>query len=178
MLLMSGGIDSTALLDFYLRDYSNIECVHFQYGQPNAESERNSVEKITDYYKVKTRVIDIKIPMAQRNDELIGRNTFFVLAVGALGIAPSRIAIGIHSDSDYYDCSKEFLNDCQRILDGYFAGVVKLEAPFIDFTKSDIINYSKKYSVPLELTYSCYRQNYPPCGECPSCLDRLMLNEY
>jgi len=177
LLLASGGIDSTALLDFYLKHNNNVECIHFQYGQPNAQSEKTAIEKITEYYKVKKRIINLDIIMARRNDEFIGRNAFFILATSALGISPARIALGIHSGSRYYDCTKDFLNDCQRILDGYFAGVVKIEAPFIDFTKSDIIRYCKKYKVPVELTYSCFRQNYPPCGNCPSCLDRAMLNE-
>jgi len=177
LLLASGGIDSTALLDFYIRNDSYVECIHFQYNQPNAKSERKAFENIIKHYHVKGRVFDLKIPMAQRNDELIGRNVFFVLGAGALGISPSRISIGIHSDSEYYDCTKEFLFDCQRILDGYYAGLVKVEAPFIDFTKVDIIKYCMKYDVPLNMTYSCFRQNNPPCGKCPSCQDRLMINE-
>ena len=143
----------------------------------DAESERKSFENITKHFQVKKRILELKIPMATRKDELIGRNVFFVLAAGALGVSPSRISIGIHSDSIYYDCSKDFLNDCQRVLDGYYAGLVKVEAPFIEFTKRDVIEYCKKYDVPLNLTYSCYRQNFPPCGTCPSCLDRLMINE-
>lgn len=115
--------------------------------------------------------------MARRNEELIGRNALFILVTSALGISPARIALGIHSGSEYYDCTKDFLDDFQKILDGYFTGVVKVEAPFIDFTKLDILEYCKKYKIPVELTYSCFRQNYPPCGICSSCLDRMKFYE-
>lgn len=42
LLLLSGGIDSTALLHFYLQKKSDILCIHFQYGQANSLSERKA----------------------------------------------------------------------------------------------------------------------------------------
>ena len=61
----------------------------------------------------------------------------------------------------------------QGLLDGYFAGSVQLETPFINYTKKDIIGYAVENQVPLDLTYSCLSRNDPPCGRCPACLDRI-----
>jgi 7-cyano-7-deazaguanine synthase len=177
LLLASGGIDSTALLDFYLRRKSSIACIHFQYGQPSAKSEEEAFRKITEYYGVRGEIIPLEFNMARRKDEVSSRNALFVLVASSLGVSPVRIALGIHSDSPYYDCTRSFINDCQQILDGYYSGAVRLEAPFIDFTKRDILNYCKLNGVPVNLTYSCLRKNYPPCGICPACLDRVKYDE-
>lgn len=177
LLLASGGIDSTALLDFYLKRKSNIECIHFQYEQPSAKSEEEAFHKIIEYYRVRGEIIRLKFNMARRKDEVSCRNALFVLIASSLGISPVRIALGIHFDSPYYDCTKSFINDCQKILDGYYSGTIRVEDPFIDFTKKDILNYCKSNDVPVNLTYSCLRKNDPPCGMCPACFDRVKYNE-
>lgn len=177
MLLASGGIDSTALLNFYLLQEEELECIHFQYGQPSAKSEMDSIEKITAHYDIRLRIITMSLPMHKRKYEYLGRNALFVLSTSSLGIIPSRISLGIHSGSNYYDSTHNFLKDCQHLLDGYFYGAVRLEAPFINYNKNDIIAYCKKNKVPLDLTYSCLVKNHPPCGICPSCHDRRRFLE-
>lgn len=176
LLLLSGGIDSLALLHFYLRRNEDVKCIHFNYNQPNIKSESEAVQKISKFYGIKTETLNYCLPIAYRGDEVYCRNTLFVLIAASLGYPNVRISLGIHSDSSYYDASDLFLEDCQRILDGYFSGSVKVEAPFIGYNKMDIIDYCQKYNVPLSLTYSCFRKEAPPCGECPSCLDRRKLD--
>lgn len=172
LLLISGGIDSTALIDFYLRKNAKFTCLHFQYGQPSGKSEGIAVDRITKYYKVDVRIINLEPRTAQRGDEFLCRNGLFVLTSASLVKAPAQIAIGTHTGSRYYDCTPSFLTDCQRLLDGYFGGTVGVVAPFINLTKPDIIKYCNEREVPLQLTYSCVRQDEPPCGECASCKDR------
>lgn len=172
VILASGGIDSTALIDFYLRRKYTIKCIHFQYGQASAKSERSAFEKITRFFKVEKAIIDLGFSIRKRKEEAICRNALFVFAASSIIPQPERISIGIHAGSSYYDSTRLFVKDCQRILDGYFSGTVRVEAPFIDLTKLDIVNYCKNYGVPINLTYSCHRKNYPPCGKCNSCLDR------
>lgn len=172
LLLTSGGIDSTALIDFYLRRNLRVRCIYFQYGQPSAQSEKAAVERICAHYKVEKEIVTLEFPMARRKEEFVCRNILFVLAASSLELPPLRIALGIHAGSQYYDCTRSFLDDCQRILDGYYSGTVRVEAPFLDFIKIDIVEYCQANDVPLDFTYSCQRQNYPPCGKCKSCLDR------
>lgn len=174
VLLLSGGIDSTALVDFYLRRKAMLECVHFQYGQPSAESEKIAVEKVMSHYKVNCRVINLGFKLQQARDEFFCRNALFILIAGTSTLPPARIILGIHAGSYYYDSSMPFLRDCRAVLEGYFAGTVTLGAPFIQFTKNEIIDYCKKYDVPLDLTYSCIRQDHEPCGLCGPCLDRRL----
>lgn len=172
-VLVSGGLDSTALLEFYREMHSNITGIHFQYGQPASESELRSVHRISSHYGIRTRVYDISIPLAVRGAEVIGRNALFVLSVAAtLPEGCTKIALGIHSGTSYYDSNPKFVEDMQRLLDGYLAGEVTVQAPFLNFTKGDIYLLCKEKNVPVDLTYSCERQNDEPCGECLSCVER------
>ena len=171
-MLASGGIDSSALIDFYLRRKASVLCVHFQYGQASDKSERASMERICGHYEVDYKVLDLDFPMAKRREELVFRNLLFILAACSLKEPPMRVALGIHAGTSYYGCSRLFLRDCQKILDGYFSGTAVVEAPFIEYTKADIISYSRENNVPLDLTYSCLVQNDPPCGGCSACRDR------
>jgi 7-cyano-7-deazaguanine synthase len=177
VVLLSGGIDSTALMDFYVRRGATLKCVHFQYGQSGGQSEVKAATEVAEYYRVKPQVAKLEFPVMKRNDEVVGRNAMFVMAAACLSPPPMRIALGIHSGPTYYDCSNSFVVDCQRLLDGYFGGMVRLETPFLRFGKSDIATYCKANNVPIHLTYSCLKQNYPPCGKCSSCLDRAAFVE-
>lgn len=177
VVLMSGGLDSTAMIDFYLRRKANVKYAHFQYGQSNGLSEAKAVKEVTEYYQVGGRVVELQFPLMRRRNELVGRNAVFVLGASCLEQPPTRIALGIHSGTEYYDCSKSFVDGYQRILDGYFGGTVRVEAPFLSFGKGDIAKYCKTNDVPIHLTYSCQRQNYPPCRVCSSCRDRIKFVE-
>jgi 7-cyano-7-deazaguanine synthase len=173
LLLVSGGIDSTALIDYYLKKGINPHCIHFQYGQKNDKSELKSFKKIMSYYKISDyEIIKFNFPFFENKYEVFGRNAVFVLGALALKNNPAVISLGCHSGTQYYDCSEPFIEDMQRVLDGYFKGTIQLDAPFITWSKQEIIEYCKKNKVPIDLTYSCIVQNEPPCGNCPPCLDR------
>lgn len=173
LILCSGGIDSTALIHYYKNQGLNVSGLHFQYQQLNDISESEAIEKISNYYSVSIKIARFCFPMKVKNHEYFCRNALFVLA--ATSFLPEnfyRIAIGIHSGTPYYDCTKSFIIDCQRMLDGYFGGTIYIEAPFLNLAKNQIYDYCYQQNIPLDLTYSCENQNYDECGVCPSCLDR------
>ena len=61
----------------------------------------------------------------------------------------------------------------ERLLNGYSGGEVTLSAPFLAYTKQEVIEIAgDKGVLHYHLTYSCERQNSFPCGKCPSCQDR------
>ena len=59
----------------------------------------------------------------------------------------------------------------QSIFDIYKNGLIKIDAPFLTFYKSQIYDYCIKEKVPLNLTYSCELGLKQPCGKCLSCKD-------
>jgi 7-cyano-7-deazaguanine synthase len=49
---------------------------------------------------------------------------------------------------------------------------LRVEAPFVTWTKKDIIKAGLELGVPYELTWSCYEGGETPCGVCGTCRDR------
>jgi len=50
---------------------------------------------------------------------------------------------------------------------------IELKTPLIHLKKEDIVKEAIKNEVPLELTWSCYKEENEACGVCDSCRLRL-----
>ncbi|UPM54527.1 7-cyano-7-deazaguanine synthase [Gottfriedia acidiceleris] len=173
LVLLSGGIDSTALLEYYLSKKYEVSALFFDYGQPSCKKESQVAQEICRHYEIDLIEAKMGFPLKNNNGEFVGRNALFIVV--ALSFLPSnysKIAIGIHTGTSYYDCSQTFVEDCQRLIDGYFSGTVLLEVPFLQYSKEQIIDYCIQKSIPISLTYSCELGHEGNCGKCLSCKDR------
>ena len=97
----------------------------------------------------------------------------------AEAIKAEAIFIGVHTYdySGYPDCRPEFYRAFDKVVTtGTKSGVekrkIKIITPLIHKTKAGIIRQGKRLGVPFELTWSCYRGQSKPCGECDSCYFR------
>ena len=160
----------------HLENKEKVKCIHLSYGQLNEKSELTAVKKIVDHFDCELDIVQIKYPITYRKKEILCRNAFFILSAASFDFIPKRISIGIHSGTEYYDCTLSFVKHCQNILDGYFSGTIRLEAPFVNNSKENIFQYSIEKNIPLDLTYSCIEGNQP-CGTCLSCTTRRKLFE-
>ena len=175
-VLLSGGIDSAALLEFYLRQQLKVRAVFVNFGQPAAKQEACAARAICDHYGVRLSVIAVKFDNDFFSGEITGRNAFLVFgAILTIGMQPGIISIGIHKGTPYYDCSDSFLKSIQNLVDGYAAGRIAIAAPFLDWTKPLILSFCRHVGVPFDLTYSCEMGGEHPCGRCLSCKDREAL---
>ena len=52
VILLSGGIDSSACIKFYLDLSYKVECIFCNYGQPAADAELAAAQSITKFYNV------------------------------------------------------------------------------------------------------------------------------
>lgn len=179
IVLLSGGIDSMACVEFYLEQGYTVEGVFFDYGQPAVKAERVAAKRIATHYGIKLRIIQLPQLCSNDRGEIYGRNAIFAMcALGINGYGTYKIAIGIHTGTSYSDCSSGFVDRINHLYDLYVNGMVILEAPFVEWTKEQIISYCIDLALPLDLTYSCEFGNEKPCGKCKSCLDRkVWLNE-
>lgn len=172
-VLLSGGIDSTALIQYYKDLGANVSAYFINYNQDSIDSENISVEKIAKYFDIPLRKINLGYKITKTNFEYIMRNSLFInIIASTIEENVDIIAMGIHSGTDYYDCSKKFISTMQDILDGYFKGKVNIDVPFIDWYKEDIFKYVFAKHIPIEMTHSCEIKSFVPCGNCPSCIDR------
>ncbi len=154
-----------------------MEGIFVDYGQKAGEKELSSARSIASHYGIKFLGCECTIPQGHGQGEIVGRNAFLVFA--ALLARPAFrgiICLGIHSGVPYYDCSKVFSRDVNRLLEGYTGGQVALDTPFLKWDKRMILEYCKDNDVPVGLTYSCEVGSDPPCGRCTSCRDRRALD--
>lgn len=177
VVLLSGGIDSAACVDFYIQ-LGRPPCGMFiDYGQPAAANEAQSATAISKYYSIPLISLTWKGHIAKGAGLIEGRNCFLLAA--AVMECPqniSVIAMGIHDGTNYVDCSQLFLERMQTVLNLYSDRRRQLAAPFVTWTKSDIYSYCHKRKIPVELTYSCEQGGPQPCENCLSCTDREMLH--
>jgi len=169
-ILHSGGIDSTALIHFYNKLSFAIKCLYIDFGQKSAKQEIKSVRKISKYYNLNNEILKVSGSKKYSTGEVIGRNLFFLsTAMMHHGNNRGIIAIGVHSGTQYIDCSKSFIEAVNKIYTFYTNGKIVIGTPFIEFTKYDILQYCLTEGVPLELTYSCESGTSLPCGKCNTC---------
>ncbi|MCG3212541.1 MAG: 7-cyano-7-deazaguanine synthase [Anaerolineae bacterium] len=173
IVCLSGGIDSTALIHYYLARGLSPQAICFDYGQAALEAEKKAALAVTQYYQVPLEIVRLTPIMEPLpSGEFVGRNLRLIFAAlshfnGKMGL----VSLGIHAQTGYYDCSPVFVDQVQTLLDGYYGGGIILDVPFLKFTKSDIVSYCISNQIPVDLTYSCERGS-DVCGCCASCIER------
>lgn len=89
----------------------------------------------------------------------------------------NAVFIGAHSEdfSGYPDCRPEFFNAFQQVVNigTKPESKINIEAPFVEWSKTDIAKRGLELDVPYEHTWSCYRDEAPACGTCDACAFRL-----
>ena len=176
LVLLSGGIDSTACLDFYLELGRPACALLVGHGQPAEPREAQAAYAVTTHYGVPLATPRFMAARPKSPGLISGRNAFLVTA--AMMERPpsvSVIAIAVHAGTGYADCSGDFIGRMQAVLDLYSEGV-QLAAPFLDWTKAEILEYCLMKGVPINLTYSCEKGKVTPCRNCLSCMDRMALD--
>ncbi|HAB93500.1 MAG TPA: 7-cyano-7-deazaguanine synthase QueC [Lachnospiraceae bacterium] len=106
------------------------------------------------------------------------RNGLFLSS--AASIALSRdcgvIYYGAHADDAagcaYPDCSPVFNNAMNEAIYEGSGRQLRIEAPFVNMNKADVVKIGLELGVPYELTWSCYEGGEEPCGKCGTCIDR------
>lgn len=107
------------------------------------------------------------------------RNGLFLSSAASIALSKGCEVIyyGAHSDdaagSAYPDCSESFN---RAIGDAIYIGsgnALRIEAPFVNKTKEDVVRTGIGLKVPYELTWSCYEGKDEPCKKCGTCLDRI-----
>ena len=202
VVLLSGGMDSaTAAVEAASRGY-DLYALHVSYGQRTATQEFECATSLAehleaaDFLHVETGHL-AKIGASSLTDEAIEVEeadldsdeipTSYVpfrnanLLSMAVSYAEANdceaVFIGAHSEdfSGYPDCRPAFFEAFERVID---VGTkpetdIAIEAPFAEWSKTEIARHGLDLGVPFDLTWSCYRSEAPACGTCDSCAFRL-----
>ncbi|MBQ3199714.1 MAG: 7-cyano-7-deazaguanine synthase QueC [Firmicutes bacterium] len=107
------------------------------------------------------------------------RNGLFIAV--AASVAESRgcerIFYGAHRDdaagAAYPDCSEAFKQAMNLAVCEGTGGHLRLEAPFVEMNKAQVVAEGLRLNVPYHLTWSCYEGGGEACGVCGTCIDRI-----
>lgn len=111
------------------------------------------------------------------------RNGLFISSAAAIALSKkcSVIYYGAHADdaagNAYPDCSSVFNNAMNTAVYEGSGKQLKIEAPFVNMTKADVVKIGLELNVPYKLTWSCYEGEDKPCGKCGTCIDRAKAFE-
>lgn len=172
LVLFSGGIDSTSCIYYYQKLNFKVIGLFVDYGQPAAYQESNAVDKLSAILGIEIVKIKSKINIDIKEGFIQGRNLLlFAVSLSSFPFNQGIISLGIHSGTNYPDCSAKFVDLNQSMLDLYTGGNIIIDCPFLNMNKKEIFNYFIKTNIPIELTYSCELGGERPCGKCLTCLD-------
>lgn len=116
------------------------------------------------------------------NTYVPGRNTILLAYAFAyaesLGIADIFIGCNSVDYSNYPDCRPEYIEKYEQTINLAKArvdGNIKIHAPLLHLSKSEIIILGRSLGVDYSLTTSCYNpdEDGHPCAGCDACLLRL-----
>lgn len=178
LVLLSGGIDSTALL----LDHDFDAALFVDYGQPARHEEIAAASRMADRFGIDLAVMRTSFflgPMGAepgaagarvvpgRNAMLIALGTNFVSTDGPHG----EVFIGCHADdaAAYPDCKWRWLSDMDVAMSSAYG--VRVFAPLITDTKRAIRSRLAAAQIEFSNLWSCYSPQAPnvPCGTCNSC---------
>ena len=202
IVLVSGGMDSCVTAAIARSEYAEIAFLHISYGQTTEERERKAFNDIADHYQIEKR-LDVSIEYLAKiggssltdramtvgeadleNKEIPNTyvpfrngNMLSIAASWAEVLGASAIYIGAVAEdsSGYPDCRPEFYKAFQAAIDAGTKPETRIEirTPIIHLSKAEIVKKGIELGAPLELSWSCYRENDLACGTCDSCALRL-----
>ena len=188
--LASGGADSSILMFLLQKKGHDILPLHINYGQKSEKLELEAYNKVCAFLNLKPAVIDAKglkkiesglttstlSPI--ENPFFPGRNLLFLVIGSSYAFSKSikTISVGFLDNSEFPDQNKEFVKKTEDLLKISLNYGVTILTPLINLDKKEVLNLAKKYSFPLDLTYSCYLGINPPCGRCHACKDIIMAS--
>lgn len=202
--ILSGGMDSTLASYIAKNEGYEIIAIHFNYGQRTEKKELQAFREVCGDLKIKEKYeIDIpfftQIGASALTDEAIDipidgveegvpityvpfRNGIFLSIATAIAEKEEAQALFIgvveEDSSGYPDCSDTFIHKMSGAINEGTKKNTKLEikTPLVHLMKEDIVRKSLELNVPLEHTWSCYKEEHEACGVCDSC--RLRLNGF
>jgi len=201
VILVSGGMDSCVTAAIAAQNHT-MAFLHLNYGQKTEKRELKAFSDIAAFFNVQEKLVvdarffssiggssltDNSIPVSEadlENTDIPGSYVPFrnanILSIAtsyAEVLQASRIYIGaVEEDSSGYpDCRAEFYDAFNTVIEkGTRPDTqITIETPLIHLKKKEIILKGIELRAPLQLSWSCYKNEDIACGVCDSCALRL-----
>lgn len=196
VIIVSGGLDSITLL--YDKAETIALAISFDYGQNHSKKELPYAE----YHCQKLGIPHITIPLTfmhqyfkssllegaeaipeghyeedNMKSTVVPFRNGIMLAI-ATGIAEShelkRVYIANHGGDHtiYPDCRPEFIDAMDKATSAGTFVDVRVEAPYTNISKTDIVRRGTALGIDYAKTWSCYKGSEMHCGKCGTCVER------
>lgn len=199
VVLLSGGLDSLVTLANSIRNTGRIVGLFFDYGQIALEAEHKAASAQALHYDIELECVKLPFLPAWSNGALFGGAAMpepdnldgADAAASAAGVwVPARnavmlsiaacyaeakgfgfIAMGFNREegATFSDNSSEFARTADKFVMLGTNNKVRLLAPLLNLTKTEIVESGISLLAPLHLVWSCYRGDDLMCGVCESC---------
>jgi 7-cyano-7-deazaguanine synthase len=187
ILLLSGGIDSAALLWKVVRDHE-IVALTIKHGRANkmevkAAKALARLAGVAEHIVFKMDVIleleehergasaKMGVPSSYipaRNAVLFGIAAHFAELRGA-----SVIFTGQIRDDEFPDSGQGFIDAYNEIIavgkPPRLGATTRIVAPLITMKKGEVVRMAVQLGVPIRKTWSCHLDGKAPCGACDGC---------
>lgn len=196
IIIVSGGLDSITLL--HDKAETIALAISFDYGQNHSKKElpyaeyhcqQLGIPHITipltfmhQYFKSSLLEGAEAIPEGHYEEEnmkstVVPFRNGIMLAI-ATGIAEShelkRVYIANHGGDHtiYPDCRPEFIDAMDKATSAGTFVDVRVEAPYTNISKTDIVRRGTALGIDYAKTWSCYKGSEMHCGKCGTCVER------
>lgn len=202
LVTLSGGIDSTTVLHYAVKNYGrdNVEAVSYDYGSKHNARELEFAKEQADKLQVKHKIVTLDfnawgfksdlltsggdIPEGHYEADnmkstVVPFRNGIILAITAGyadSIGANIVMLGSHAGDHaiYKDCRQEFTMAMNLAVYLGTDNGVKVVSPFNDKSKGDIIDDGINiYCVDYSNTWSCYKGGEKHCGKCGTCVERI-----
>jgi 7-cyano-7-deazaguanine synthase len=185
-LLLSGGIDSTALAVWRRPNLA----ITIDYGQRSAAGEIRAASQIARELSIYHEVLRIDcsdlgsgdlsgtaaLPCAPATEWWPYRNQLLVTlaAMKAISFGVRTLLVGsVKSDSFHVDGQPEFYRQLDSLISMQEGGI-RVEVPAANLTSVDLVRRSKTPISLLGWTHSCHKAEFA-CGNCRGCWKHMSV---
>jgi 7-cyano-7-deazaguanine synthase len=206
VVIVSGGMDSVTLLHHLIKEEQRKPAViTFLYGQKH-NKEINYAKSQTSLLGCREHmVLDLALllPLFAHSALVIGgaavpdagevlgdpqpatyvpnRNMIFLALAAAYaethGVGDVFYGAQRHDLYGYWDTTPQFLEQLNQVYRLNRKTPIKIQAPFVTYSKTDILRKGLELGVDYSQTWSCYQGRETACGRCPTCAERLQAFE-
>ena len=201
--VVSGGLDSAVLAHHLRADGWQLRLLSFDYGQrhvvevDHARGLAAAMDVRHDVVDLRSAgallsgsaLTDdtVEVPDGHYTDEsmrttvVANRNAIFAMVATGVAVADGAraVALGVHAGDHfiYPDCRPPFVAAAEHLArvanEGFLAEAFQILAPFVSWSKADIVRRGAELDVPFAATWSCYRGGAAHCGTCGTCVERI-----